>query len=229
MNRHNCQTIINGGIDQLIRVLEEEQSALERETLGAIIRSEIFCQQWQMRGEIRLFIEWHVLQPHKRFRPGTPITPNGFFRKCSNLLARHSHGYRWLQALEGFIEKSGVTISTEYFTGGLSTATTHKILIRPWMTTRGRFHCLMREYAYMKLHPNDIREFDSPDEETLVQAVAYAVARAVGLESRYHSLHYTIETGGNAKWITDARQTVSDLATEILIELFNHCNDSANQ
>ncbi|MCA9038668.1 MAG: hypothetical protein KDA91_26295, partial [Planctomycetaceae bacterium] len=78
MNRHNCQTIINGGIDQLIHMLEEEQEAIELHSIRATIRSDLFRRQWRTRGKVRLFVEWYVLQPHKRFQPGTPITPNGF-------------------------------------------------------------------------------------------------------------------------------------------------------
>ena len=227
MNKNNCQTIINDGIDQLIHMVEKECSAWRKQKLGAMIRNDLFRRQWKIRGEIRLYTEWYVLQPHKRFQPGRPIVPNGLLRKCSNILARRSPGYQWLQALERCIEETGVRISTEYFTGGLSTSTSNRIMIRPFMTTRGRFHCLVREYAHMRLNPDRVGSFLVPDEETRAQAVAFAVARAVGLESQYHSRHYIVGTCGDANMIRNSRQRLNDLGSELLTQLFDRHGRSA--
>lgn len=92
--------------------------------------------------------------PHKRFRPGHALRLSRQLQWFCNKLARTQNGFQWLQALEQCLTCKGIAISTEYFGGGFTISSSTWIHIRPFMTVRGRFYNLVREYALMKLIQN---------------------------------------------------------------------------
>lgn len=226
MNK-DCHTLINAGVEQLIDMVAQECTALDQRGFGAFVRSELFWLQWQQRGSLRCFFEWHILRPHKRFSPGHALRPDSWLQWINNVLARRQNGYLWLQALEKCLEENGIAISTEYFAGGFTTSSAIWIKIRPFMTVRGRFYNLVREYALMKLYPEHFFSGDPKVEECHAQTVAFAVAKAVGLASPYHSKHYIVGTCGYADTIRESGKVLTDLGTDLLTQLFRHYKNTA--
>jgi hypothetical protein len=213
---NKCRKIINDGIDQIIELVEIECTALNERKVGAVVRHELFWLKQQQKSKLRCFAEWHILQPHKRFRPGHALRLSRPLQWFCNKLARRQNGYQWLQALEQCLACSGIAISTEYFGGGFTISSPTWIHIRPFMTVRGRFYNLVREYALMKLYPEHLFCGNPQIEESHAQTVAFAVARAVGLVTPCQSKHEIVSVCEYAEVIRESKSVLSDLATELL-------------
>ncbi len=211
--------IINEGIDQIIELVEMECTALNERRIGAVVQHELFRLKQQQKSKIRCFAEWHILRPHKRFRPGQALRLSRQLQWFCNKLVRHQSGYQWLQALEECLACNGIAISTEYFGGGFTISSATWIHVRPFMTVRGRFTNLVREYVLMNLYPDHFCTGNPQIEESHAQTVAFAVARAVGLATPCHSKHEIVSVCENAEVIRESKSVLSDLATELLQQL----------
>lgn len=220
--KNTCQTMIRTGIEEFAELVEQEISGLICEKRGSLHPNSLFRYQWIARSQFRTYIEHYLLLPLERSKHNAVRGAYARLLRLAAIINRCHPGYRWLSALERSLNENGIHIETAYFSGGLSASKGHKILIRPFMTVRDRFHCLIIEYVWMKLNRRTQLSRYSAEGEARAQAVAFAVARAVGLERRCHSRFFTIGRCGTDEMIRRDRRFTTAIASTLLQQMIRH-------
>ena len=217
--RNTYRMVIRAGIDELAQMVENNHSRLMQKDRTWLIRYKVFRCQWIFRDRLRYYSELYLLLPLERFWQEGRSKSHARLCRLSALMVKRHHGFQWLRALERAIEENGIRIETKYFDGGMSTSFENRILVRPFMTVRARFHYLIVEYVRVKLGLQTPLQRCSTIAEARTQAIAYAIARTVGLESRYHSQFYTIGRCCDHETIRRDRRLTIEIGSELLRQM----------
>lgn len=123
-----------------------------------------------------------------------------------------------LSRLEAYVQTYGITLRYDQIPGGaLGVSKGGEIIIQPGMTPAQTFCTLVHELAHELLHKGERRKQTTKTvKETEAEAVAFVVARAMGLQTSTTSSDYIQLYAGDKDVLNESLELIQTLAAEIV-------------
>ncbi len=129
-----------------------------------------------------------------------------------------------LDRLIAFVSKQGITlVFTENIAPALGVSYGGRIALLPGQTKAGAFSTLVHELAHEMLHKAERRTATTRVvRETEAEAIAFVIAKAVGLETGSASADYIQLYHGNASLLVESLEVIQQTSAVILAALEPH-------
>jgi antirestriction protein ArdC len=127
----------------------------------------------------------------------------------------------WLDRLERIVRDAGIELRYEDDLGGAQGLSSGgKVSVLANLPPADRFSILVHEYGHEMLHRGERRgETTKKIRETEAEAVAFVVARAIGLEARTHACDYIQLYRGDTDTLQESMHFIQRTAARIIEQL----------
>ena len=123
--------------------------------------------------------------------------------------------------LKELVAREGIELAyDELMLGALGRSEGGRILLQPGLSPAKEFAVLVHELAHEKLHKGERRkETTKVIRETEAEAVAYAVSKAIGLETNSAAADYIQLWSGDTETLAESLDHIQRVSAEILSQL----------